>query len=55
MIDHWRAVFGHPTLPVAWAQIGGYTMDAYDQGGAALNSVIRFGQGDSLPVFLTWA
>jgi hypothetical protein len=49
MIDHWRDSFGQPKLPVAWVQIGGYAIDEYDQGGAALNSVIRFGQGDSLP------
>ena len=49
MIDlrHWRA--GDIALPAAWVQIGGYAMDIYDEGGAALNSVIRYAQGDSLP------
>jgi len=50
MINHWRSQFKQPTLPVAWVQIGGYAIDAYDKGGAALNSVVRFGQGDSLPI-----
>jgi len=49
MADHWRSQFGQPTLPFAWVQIGGYAIDTYDSGGARLNTVIRFAQGDSLP------